>query len=130
MRIDLLYALPLDERHTLIPSVEAGTYDADGGAMTRTGAGLHLTHSYRDGRYGVATRVGVRQTRFDKSNPLFGEKQKEEEMMLSITGTCAEILDIPGLSGAATLLYASRDDRIAFYEAEASMISLGVRYDF
>lgn len=128
--LELLYPWMLNERHLLVPAVEVGLYDADGEAMSRTGGSLMLTHAYRQGRYRLVSNLSLRQARFDEDNPVFGKKQDEDEVMLSTTGFYAKLFDIPGLSGMASLLYAKRNAQITFYDGEATVVSLGVLYNF
>lgn len=129
-RLEILYTWVLNDRHVLIPSVDVGTYDADGDANSRDGAGVQLTHAYRQGRYRLVSNLALRQTSFDEANPVFDRKQDEDEVVLSTTGFYAGLFNLPRLSGMASLLYAKRDSRITFFDSEATVASLGVLYTF
>lgn len=130
VRLEVLYTWIVNERHVLVPSLQVGTYEADGDAISRDGAGVQLTHAYRQGRYRLVSNLALRQADFDEANPVFGEKQDEEEVVVSVTGFCAELFEVRGLAGMASLLHARRDSDITFYDAEASVASLGVLYNF
>lgn len=129
-RLEVLYTWLLNERHALVPSLDIGTYDADGDAISRDRTGAQLTHAYRQGRYRLVSNLAFHQTRFDESNPVFDRRQDEDEVVLSTTGFYARLLDIPHLSGLASLLYARRDSRITFFDSEATVVSLGMLYNF
>lgn len=128
--LDVLYQWKLGERHVLIPALSVGTYDADGGAVTRDGVNLQLTHVYAQGRWSVVSNLAYRKADFEEKNPVFGEKQDEEELLASVTGFMGRFLGVDHLSLTAGLLYAERDSRITFYDAEAMIGSLGVLYKF
>lgn len=130
VKAELLYTWQINDRHMLVPAVEVGAYDADGDAISRTGAGLQLTHAYRQDRYRLVSNLALRQTSFDEENPVFDEKQDESEVVASITGFYGNLFNQPTLSGLASLLYAKRDSNITFYDAEATVASLGVLYAF
>ena len=123
-RIELLYTWVINPRHILIPSVDAGVYDADGDAVAREGAGIQLTHVYQQGRLRLVSNAAFRQSEFDEVNPVFGLKQDEEEWVLSVTGLYGNLFDQPNLSGRASLLVAERDSDIGFYDAEATVASV------
>lgn len=129
-RLELLYTWVINERNILIPAVEVGTYDAEGDAYSRDGAGMQLTHVYIQGRMRLVSNLALRQTSFDEKNPVFDKKQDEDEVAASITGFYARLFDVPSLSGMASLLYTRRDSDITFYDAEASVASLGLLYTF
>lgn len=128
--LEILYTWVLNERHILVPSFEVGTYDAEGAAISRNGAGVQLTHAYGIGRYRLVSNLALRQTFFDEKNPVFDQKQDETEVVASVTGFYGQLWGIKKLSGMATLLYAKRDSDINFFTAEASVISLGLLYAF
>lgn len=130
VKAELLYTWLINDRHLLVPAVDVGAYDADGDAISRTGAGLQLTHAYRQGRYRLVSNLALRQTSFDEANPVFDEKQDETEVVASVTGFYGNLFNQPGLAGMATLLHAKRDSKITFYDAEATVATLGVLYNF
>ncbi len=120
----------INERNILVPAVDVGTYDAEGDAYSRDGAGVQLTHIYVQGRLRLVSNLALRQTKFDEKNPVFDKKQDEDEVVASLTGFYAQLFDVPSLSGMASLLYTRRDSEITFYDAEASVASLGLLYTF
>ncbi|HMP75192.1 MAG TPA: DUF2860 family protein [Kiritimatiellia bacterium] len=129
-RIELLYTWVINPRHILIPAVDFGVYDADGDAVAREGATVQLTHVYQQGRLRLISNAAFRQAEFDEVNPVFGLKQDEEEWVLSVTGIYGNLFDQPNLSGMASLLVAERDSDIGFYDAEATVASVGLLYKF
>lgn len=129
-RLELLYTWKINDRNILVPALEVGTYDAEGDAYSRDGAGVQLTHVYVHDRLRLVSNLLLRQTSFDEKNPVFGEKQDEDEVVLSLTGFYARFFGQPNLSGMASLLYTRRDSQITFYDAEASVASLGLLYTF
>ena len=130
VRLELLYIWRVNDRNILVPSLNLGTYDADGAAYSRDGVGMQVTHAYHQGRLRVVSNLALRQTSFDEKNPVFDKKQDEDEVVVSLTGFYARFFDVPNLSGMASLLYAKRDSKITFYDADASVASLGLLYTF
>ncbi|HMO51189.1 MAG TPA: DUF2860 family protein [Kiritimatiellia bacterium] len=128
--VELLYTLKIDDQNTLIPSIKYGVYDADGAAMTRDGFTIQLTHAFSYERYRLISNLGFRQTEFDEKNPVFNEKQDEDEFIISLTGIYNQFMGYDEWSLTAGLLYAKRDSDIKFYESESFVASLGVMYFF
>lgn len=129
-RFELLYTWKLNERHALVPSADFGAYDAEGAAIRRTGGGVQLTHAYQHGRYSLVSNVAWHRSSYEEENPVFGEKQDEDEVVVSTSGFYGRLFGIPSLSGMVSLLYADRDSRIAFFDSAARVASLGVLYQF
>jgi hypothetical protein len=129
-RVELLYTWSLNPRHLLIPAVDMGVYDADGEAVAREGAGVQLTHVFQQGRLRLVSNVAFRRAEFEEENPVFGRKQDEDERVFSVTGFYGNLFDQPNLSGMASVLVAERDSDIGFYDAEATVASVGLFYKF
>jgi len=129
-RLEVLYTWVINKQHVLIPSVNFGTYDADGDAITRSGGGAKITHAFSHGRYRLVSNLSITRTSFDEENPVFDEKADADEFLISVTGFYSRFFDIDNLSGMASLLYAESDSDIDFYYSEATLVSLGVLYRF
>jgi hypothetical protein len=128
--LEVLYTWVINKQHALVPAIRFGTYEADGEAMTRDGVSVQLTHAYSYDRYRLISNLSLRQSSFDEENPVFGEKQDEDEVIASVTGIMGRFMGYDAWSLTAGLLYAKRDSDIVFYESESFVASLGVMYFF
>jgi len=130
VRLEILRSFKLGEHQSLIPALNFGMYDADGEALSREGYGIHLTHVWQIGRLRLLSNLTLSRSEFDEANPVFGMKQDEETVMLSLTGIYPGIFGKKQLSGMAGLLYAERDSDIDFHDSEATVFNLGIMYMF
>ncbi len=129
-RIELLYPWKINDQHTLIPSVSAGVYDADGDAVAREGGAVQLTHVFTSGRLRLISNLAFRQASYEEENPVFGLKQDEEEVIASVNAIYGEFLGAKELALTFSLLFAERDSDITFYDAEAIVGTTGLMYFF
>lgn len=128
--IEILYTRQLGSNQFLVPSLFAGTYDADGDAISRNGGGAQLTHVIAVDRWRFVSNVRFTITRFDEENPVFDEKQDEKEYLLSLAAFYARFMDVENLSFTTGVVHAERNSDITFYDSEASLLNAGVLYRF
>lgn len=129
-KLEILYPFLINARHLLVPALDAGRYDAEGDANSRNGVGLQVTHAYRLERIRIITNLALRQFSFDEKNPVFDRKQNGDEAVVSVSAFYAGLFEVPQLSAVTSLLYTRRDSHITFFDAEASVASLSLLYNF
>ena len=130
VRAEVLYTWVIGGGHAIVPALSFGAYDADGEAMTRQGGAIQITHAYTAGRLRIISNFAFRQTKYDEENPVFDEKQDENEFIISVAGIYGQFMGVEKLALTTGLSYAERDSKITFYDSEAMAASMGVIYSF
>jgi hypothetical protein len=128
--LEVLYEYALDKENLIVPSFTYTNFDLDGNAVKNERyvgqlSYAHLTPGYNlivNGSYGTAS--------YDKSNPVFGEKNGADIYGLAANIFFKQPFGLQAWQAFAGAGYYKEDTDISFYTTEATLFNIGMLYKF
>lgn len=130
LTFDASYTFKLGEGHALIPKIIFNKMDLDGDAMSSDTTGFELAYGYNASRFSLVTTGVYHNTKFDKTNPIYGKKADTDTLGLTLTGGYHQPFGLKGWSAIASAAVLDSDSDINFYDTEVVMFTLGMLYKF
>ena len=126
-RVELGYAMKIDDQHFLRPSIRYVDDDRDGRAMAQEGYALELTYAYTFGKGKRWVSTGsYGEFDGDEQNPLFGKRNDADRYFFATT------LFLPGLFGLDKwttnigAVFGKQDSDITFNQTNLWLVNAGI----
>jgi hypothetical protein len=126
LKIDLLWSIKLSEQSRLIPSLSYVDRDLDGDAMARSGYLATLSYQVNSGRFTYVTNVGFGKYESDETNPIFGKTDERDALAASFTLFYHRPFGWENWALNAGLAWSEEDSNMNFYDANATLASVGL----
>ncbi|TNF91680.1 MAG: DUF2860 family protein [Gammaproteobacteria bacterium] len=125
--IGVVYNWNIAEGRILSVGVNSVEHDLDGDAMSYDGASVQATYATAlDDRNRLVSNVFVGSYEFDKTNPIYDEKDEMDQVGLTVTYFRKDAFGFKDWSGNIAVVYADSDHDIDFYDTTAAMVSVGM----
>ncbi|SFM21792.1 DUF2860 family protein [Marinobacter zhejiangensis] len=130
-RYNVSYDWVVAPGHVLRPELVYTRADLDGKAVSYDRTRFQVTYGYNSERWSLATNAFYGQTQYDEVNPIFGTDADSDQFGIGSSFFWHNLFGVNHLSGMVLAHYIqSSADSIAFYDAYAGSLSLGVMYRF
>lgn len=127
---EVLYVYRLGEGHFLVPALRATRFDLDGDAMNNDRLGAQVTYTYSWDRVRLVTNLSVGKADYDEEHPIYKKTREDDLLGLTVSGIWPNWLGHERWTGMTSLLYASQDSNISFYDSDVYGLSLSALYRF
>jgi len=127
----IVYNWRIDEGRFLVVSGNSVDHDLDGDAMSQDGFAMQFTYGTRlDSRKRLVTNFELGSYDYDKTNPVFDEKNSRDVTSLTMTLFLQDPFGFKGWIGNTGFVYGQSDHDIDFYDTTATMINFGMLRQF
>ncbi|MGL6434662.1 DUF2860 family protein [Aeromonas rivipollensis] len=128
--LDLSYQWQVAPGHILEPALIYRQAALDGGAQSYKSNGMQLTYAKRSSQWSFVSNTYIGKTKFDEANPIFGQSADSDEFLINGTFFWHKLFGINPLSATFTAGYSKSNSDISFYDAEMTVFSTGLLYNF